>query len=166
MLLLLAWWLPVEGLLEQSLLWIGVVILVAVLVSPVLTELIAYPVGLLFWPEERPVPPPLFKLTAYYVKQGRFEDAIAEYEKILHYHPQESRAYEELIEVLAQAGASRQSAEKLRAWALRRLGPGATLEHLDRVLKEHWPSDASSHTQSAKSAPLQSAHDSSVRMRR
>lgn len=65
---------------------------------------------------------------------------MAEYEKILRYHPYESRAYEEFIEVLAQAGMPRKRAEQLRARALRRLGEGATVATLDRVMQERWPS--------------------------
>lgn len=65
-LVIVASWLPVSGLVELGLLWLATVVLVSVLLAPMLTEIIAHPVGLLFWPEDRPVPPPLFNLAARY----------------------------------------------------------------------------------------------------
>lgn len=67
----------------------------------------------LFWPTDTYLPPPLFKLAAWYVEQGRYAEALAEYEKILKHHRHNSDAYRGLLYVLHACMGDVQSAEKI-----------------------------------------------------
>lgn len=63
-------------------------------------EWISRPFAELFFPSEEFKKPPLsYKMARRYASTRRFEEAAAEYEKIIHYHPQEHDAYVELLEV-------------------------------------------------------------------
>jgi tetratricopeptide (TPR) repeat protein len=53
----------------------------------------------LYYPSETAKRPPLsYRLAHYYVEDGRYDEAVAEYERIIGYYPDESPAYLELIE--------------------------------------------------------------------
>jgi hypothetical protein len=65
-----------------------------------MAEWISRPFAELFFPSEEYKKPPLsYQMARRYASTRRFEEAAAEYEKIIHYHPQEHDAYVELLEV-------------------------------------------------------------------
>lgn len=53
------------------------------------------------------------KLPAYYINEGRYEEALAEYRKILKYYPDEIEAYEKTIWLLHDVFDDARGAEKL-----------------------------------------------------
>lgn len=70
-----------------------------------IAEWISRPFAELFFPSEEFKKPPLsYKMARRYTSTRRFEEAAAEYEKIIHYHPQEHDAYVELLEVAKKLG--------------------------------------------------------------
>ncbi len=60
------------------------------------------------------------KLPAHYVNEGRYEEALAEYRKILRAHPGEAEAYEKAIWLEAEVFQRRGEAMKLLRRAKRR----------------------------------------------
>jgi len=60
------------------------------------------------------------KLPAYYLREHRYEEALAEYRKILKHHPRTAEAYEQAIWLEAVPFASRKRAAKLLRQARRR----------------------------------------------
>lgn len=53
----------------------------------------------IFWPSGKYTPPALFKLAEWYTKEGRYGDALVEYEKITKNHPRSREAYEGMLYV-------------------------------------------------------------------
>jgi len=95
------------------------------LISRELTTWVTAPIwrfltGIVFPDEKFDRPPVNYALPRSYRNRQRFDDAIEEYRKILHHHPQELPAYLECMEVMAEAG-DLPGAQKVRATGLRRL---------------------------------------------
>jgi tetratricopeptide (TPR) repeat protein len=65
-------------------------------------------------------PPALYKLPEWMISQGRYGDALAEYEKIQKHHPRDVAAYEGRLFVLHACMGNTAAAEKLFLQALRR----------------------------------------------
>jgi hypothetical protein len=76
--------------------------------------------GLVFPDEKFDRPPVNYALPRSYRQQQRFDDAIEEYLKIVHHHPQELAAYLEGMDAMVQAG-DVEGAHKLGATGLRKL---------------------------------------------
>ncbi len=79
-------------------------LLAIILISPEtafrLAEWCSKPLTDLIYPSEEFKKPPLSYMMARHYSQGlRFEEAAAEYEKIIHYYPKEQDAYLELLAV-------------------------------------------------------------------
>ena len=79
-------------------------LLAVILISPEtafrLAEWCSKPLTDLIFPSEEFKKPPLSYMMARHYTQGlRFEEAAAEYEKIIHYYPKEQDAYLELLAV-------------------------------------------------------------------
>ncbi len=84
----------------KALIGLGLMLAGAVLVARPLAHLIVTPFVRMLFPEDHHyTPPPLFPLARHYWKQGRGEDAVKQYQKILKYHPQEADAYKELAQL-------------------------------------------------------------------
>lgn len=79
-------------------------------------------------------PPALYKLPQWMIKQGRYGDALAEYEKILKHHPQDVAAYEGRLFVLYSCLGNTVAAEKLFKQALRRM-PAKKREELQAYME-------------------------------
>ncbi|HQZ26910.1 MAG TPA: hypothetical protein PK648_02080 [Verrucomicrobiales bacterium] len=60
------------------------------------------------------------KLPAYYINEGRYEEALSEYQKILKYYPDEPEPYEKAIWLYLDVFASPREARKLHRRAKRR----------------------------------------------
>lgn len=103
---------------------IGLAFLIAgacFIAKPVAYMIVSPLVGLLYPEDHSYSPPPLYRLPEMYVRQGRYQDAALEYQKILRHHPREVRAYLALLEVAflhLQDGAL---AEKTHKAGLRKL---------------------------------------------
>ncbi|MDX6766395.1 MAG: hypothetical protein SFU85_06355 [Candidatus Methylacidiphilales bacterium] len=74
----------------------------------------------LFMPAGTYTPPALYKLPEWYIAQGRYADAQAEYEKILKNHPRDPGAHEGILYVLYVCMGNIPAAEKHFPKALRR----------------------------------------------
>jgi hypothetical protein len=87
-------------------------------------------IDLVFSPGGRLEKPVLnLKLPAHYLKAERYEEALAEYRKILKHHPGETEAWEKAIWLESEVFGRRKAAAKLRRAARRRrvpLGPDTT----------------------------------------
>jgi tetratricopeptide (TPR) repeat protein len=68
-------------------------------------------------------PPALYKLPEWMISQGRYADALAEYEKIQKHHPRDGAAYEGRLYVLHTCMGNTAAAEALYTKALRRVPP-------------------------------------------
>lgn len=66
-------------------------------------------------------PPALYKLPEWMISQGRYADALAEYEKIQKHHPRDAAAYEGRLYVLYSCMGNTAAAEKLYSKALKRI---------------------------------------------
>ena len=72
-----------------------------------LAEWCAKPFENLFFPSDQFTKPPLsYLLARRYAREQRLEDAVGEYEKIIHYYPEERTAYRELLELTRSMGAT------------------------------------------------------------
>ena len=72
----------------------------ALLLAPTLSALAAEATGSLFFPEERfDRPQPIYGIPAARRQQGLFEEAIAEYEKLVANYPEEIRPHEAMIDI-------------------------------------------------------------------
>ncbi len=85
-------------------------------------------------PGERGTPPADYTLARFYVQQLRYDEAIEEYLKIIHYHPRELPAY---LEGMMTAGQAQQTAliEKFHRLARRAFRGAKTRERLQIVLE-------------------------------
>ncbi len=84
---------------------VALILLAALFVIPELMRLVMAPISALvdsfFFPGGRFSKPVLnYKLPEFYVEKGRYEEALAEYRKILQFYPAELPAYEGAIELL------------------------------------------------------------------
>jgi tetratricopeptide (TPR) repeat protein len=77
-------------------------------------------VDALFMPAGTYTAPALYKLPEWYISQGRYADALGEYEKILKNHPRDLAAYEGQLYVHYACMGNTAAAEKLFPKALRR----------------------------------------------
>lgn len=85
--------------------FVTVVLLIAPETAYWLAEQIAKPFANLFYPSDSFKKPPLsYTLARRYRKELRFEDAVAQYQNIIEFHPQERQAYLELIEAAGRLG--------------------------------------------------------------
>ncbi len=105
---------------------IGLVIVGALALAPDLVRIAARPftalIDAIFLPGGRAdKPEPDFKLPAYYELEGRHEDALAAYQKILRHHPDLPEAWIGAVRLLAGALDRPAEAESLRRRARRRL---------------------------------------------
>lgn len=85
--------------------FLSCVLLIAPETAFKLAEWIAKPFAALFYPTEEFNKPSLsYLLARRYSQERRLEDAVSEYEKILHYYPEERDAYVELLELTERLG--------------------------------------------------------------
>jgi tetratricopeptide (TPR) repeat protein len=100
--------------------FVSAVLLIAPETAFWLAEQIAKPFANLFFPSDSFKKPPVSYLLAHrYRSERRFEEAVAQYENIIEFHPRERDAYMELIEVARQLGDD-ERAEKYTALMRRR----------------------------------------------
>lgn len=86
--------------------FVAFVLLIAPETAFRLAEWIAKPFAALFYPTDEFKKPPLnYLLARRYSQERRLEDAVAEYEKILHYYPEERDACVELLELTTNLNA-------------------------------------------------------------
>lgn len=72
--------------------------------------------------------PALYKLPEYYIREGRYGDALAEYEKIQKNHPRDLAAFEGRLYVLHACMGNTAAAETLFKKGLRRVGKDRVAE--------------------------------------
>ena len=120
-LILAVWILLRQGGLWSALAALACLIVTAVLVARPLVAVIVYPVGNLFWPDERGVPPPLHKLAEWHLRHGRVDDAVREYEKMIKYHPGETAAHGALYWIHTHLRPDEEQAASVRKRALKKL---------------------------------------------
>lgn len=84
----------VAGTTAWMLLGFAAMITAAIVVAFPIASFLAEPFARLYMPKDEVVPPPLYYLVEKYELEGRFDEAHAEYLKILQYHPQEYPAHE------------------------------------------------------------------------
>lgn len=77
--------------------------------------------------------PALYKLPEYYIREGRYADALAEYEKIQKNHPRDLAAFEGRLYVLHSCMGNVPAAEVLYKKGLRRV-PKERLPELDAYM--------------------------------
>jgi tetratricopeptide (TPR) repeat protein len=79
-----------------------------VIVAPEFIPWIASPflrlLDTIYLPSATEPPPVDYTLARFYRKRGRLDEAVQEYEKIVHYHPREVAAYAEGIQAAFEAG--------------------------------------------------------------
>ncbi len=116
--------------------FVTVVLLIAPETAYWLAEQIAKPFANLFYPSDSFKRPPVsYTLARRYRRELRFEEAVAQYENIIEFHPQERQAYLELIEAAGRLG-DEDLVEKYTALMHRRFPePGA--EHPASHSNEH-----------------------------
>ncbi|MDR1192524.1 MAG: hypothetical protein LBK60_12815 [Verrucomicrobiales bacterium] len=88
--------------------------------------------GRMYWPADKVVPPPPYFLIELYRRRGDLALALAEYEKILHYHPGEFPAHKGRLELLAALNQSPAKIEKAYLRSLRVLTSDEDREALRR----------------------------------
>jgi tetratricopeptide (TPR) repeat protein len=111
--------------------FVSTVLLIAPETAFWLAEQIARPFANLFYPSDSFKKPPVsYLLARRYRSERRFEDAVAQYENIIHFHPLEQDAYAELIEVARQTGDEELAAKY--AALMRRRFPELDERHPDR----------------------------------
>lgn len=94
--------------------FLSCVLLIAPETAFKLAEWIAKPFAASFYPTEEFNKPPLsYLLARRYSQERRLEDAVSEYEKILHYYPEERDAYVELLELTERLGDPERHAQYL-----------------------------------------------------
>lgn len=81
----------------------------AILLAYPIAEFLSLPFGDLYMPRTEVIPPPLYHLVEKLEKEGRWDEAMVEYTKILHYHPKE---------FIAHTGRMRLAARVYRDWKL------------------------------------------------
>ena len=88
---------------------VGAVLVAAVLMVPQLAELVGIPIhrliGSVFWPDVPDMPPANYELARECRQQWRYQDAIAQYLRIVRQHSQALDAYREAIETAFEAKA-------------------------------------------------------------
>ncbi|NJK93087.1 MAG: hypothetical protein HC904_15470 [Blastochloris sp.] len=92
----------------------------------------------IFWPADRSVAPAQHKLPEWYIRQGRYAESQAEYEKMVKNHPNELEAHMGLLYVLRGCMGNGPEADKVLRRGLKKLGSeqAAALEAYDRLLRE------------------------------
>ncbi|MDR1146333.1 MAG: hypothetical protein LBK71_09395 [Verrucomicrobiales bacterium] len=75
--------------------------------------------GRLYWPADQVVPPPPYFLIELYLRRGDLALALAEYEKILRYHPGELSAHQGRLKMLAALDQAPAKIEKAYLRSLR-----------------------------------------------
>lgn len=85
----------------------GSFILAIVFIAPEtvtrICEFLSRPLTNIIYPNARAEKPPLsYRLAHLYTRQLRYADAVAEYQKIIHYYPRERTAYLELLALARQ----------------------------------------------------------------
>ena len=99
-------------------------------------------------------PPPLnYKTARFYRQQCRWEEAVQEYRKIVHYHPRELVAYIEGIETAFEAG-EHKAAVQLYRKGCRRLRSKEDRLRLQRVYEECQRVNAAQRTAATRPALL------------
>jgi len=118
---------------------IGLLILGVLCMGPELMHWGSIPIRMVFEnmynPGERGVPPPDYNIIRLYIEQERYEEALEQYQQILHYHPDEFLAYVEGIQLAFELD-EREVADKLYQKGLGHLTTPETVEHLKRVYAE------------------------------
>jgi tetratricopeptide (TPR) repeat protein len=115
-------------------------ILMAVLVARPIAEFLALPFERLYMPRGEVIPPPLYYLIEKYVQEGRLEEAMREYAKVLHYHPQEYPAHEGRIRLAVHGLRDVERARRYYQESLKVLEHPQAHADLEAVWREIFPS--------------------------
>jgi len=81
-------------------------------------------------------PPALYKLPEWYIEEGRFGDALAEYDKISKAHPRDPACWMGMVYVLAGLMGNTQAAKKVGQKGLRKLRTPEDKDQLKQVYRE------------------------------
>lgn len=109
-----------HGLLAFALAITGVLLIARELTTWVTAPIWRFLTGIVFPDEKFDRPPANYALPRSYRMHGRNDDAIEQYLKIIHHHPQELPAYLECMEVMIGAG-DHAGARKVGATGMRKL---------------------------------------------
>ncbi len=108
------------------------------LLSPELVEWVSMPIQAVFnsilWPGDSDPPPLDYTLARFYCQQGRYEEAVEQYFRLLRHHPRELAAYLEGIAAAFDANAP-ESARKFYRKALWRLRLRSEREEVRRAFE-------------------------------
>ncbi len=134
-------------LIGRSLLGIAAMVTGALLAAPEIVRWAVWPISSLLdsilMPSEKVDPPVDFTLARFYGQNLRYDEACEEYEKILHYHPDNAEAYLEGIRAAGLAG-NEALAKKFYQGARRLLPAGDKRQLLDAVYAaRHQPLEGS-----------------------
>ena len=80
----------------------ALIITMGVIIAWPFAEFISIPFANLYFPNREGSPPLSYHLADYYMKELRYEEALAECEKICHYHPRELTPWAIRIELLLE----------------------------------------------------------------
>ena len=78
----------------------------------------------IFWPAvSSGTPPPMYKLAEWYIGQNRFNEAVAEYHKIIRHHPRDEIAWQGLLYVQHACLRDEKEGERIYRLAEKKLKP-------------------------------------------
>jgi len=99
------------------------VVVATLLVIPELTRPFTWMIDVLMGttPPSGGRPPIDLRLARSYVEQERLDDALAEYARVMKWHPKIAEPYEQTMILLARTGATRARIERVHRQGLRRL---------------------------------------------
>ena len=125
MMLVLRWlgWLSIFG--------FFMILPIAFLVARPIAQLISLPAGSLFFPNQHfDKPQPVYGIPQSRRKEGRYEEALEGFRKIVDEHPEESSAWVQMVEVALIDLKDKARAEQLYAEGMTRLQKEENRNHL------------------------------------
>ena len=107
-----------------------------------------------FFPGSREIPPPDYNLSLLYREQGRYEEALEGYFKILKHHPQELLAYIEGIQTSFECG-DEEAARRFLQMGQRDLSTAEGREQLQRIFDTCMASQSAELAEDGETVPVE-----------
>ena len=86
----------------------------AFIVAPAVARLISEPTGALYYSDKKYIlPPPLYDVAESLREQGRYAEAMTEYEKIAEQYPDETKPFVEMIDMAVEGFKDRELAKAI-----------------------------------------------------
>ena len=116
---------------------VPVAIVAGMICAPAFCEVLAHPFGALVCPEKRfDRVPPRYSVAESKASNGRFEEAIEEYEKVLTEHPREFQAYSAMLDIAALQLEDPDRAARIYDRAVAAIAGGDERRALDRQYED------------------------------